>query len=131
MRYDRARRTLDRHATYIHQFSAGFNPPDGFDLPTWDIATMFNPERLRLIETASYRRQVDVLIGTARERFAEFTATPLTYGVLHHDYILLNCLHSGRQTRVWRGWAGIPLVAGAAVSCFPYTGWWGGDVGVR
>jgi hypothetical protein len=35
------------------------------------------------------------------------------------------------QTRVWRGWAGIPLVAGAAVLCFPYTGWWGGDVGVR
>ncbi|MGF1667086.1 MAG: phosphotransferase enzyme family protein [Acidimicrobiia bacterium] len=84
----------------IHQFSAGFNPPDGFDLPTWDIGTMFSPERLRLIEAASYRSQVDWLIGRAQERFGELTATPQTYGVLHHDFILLNCLHSHRQTAV-------------------------------
>jgi Ser/Thr protein kinase RdoA (MazF antagonist) len=84
----------------IHQFSAGFNPPYGFDLPTWDIATMFSPERLRLIETAPYRRHVDQVIGTARERLAELRATPLTFGVSHHDFILLNCLHSHRQTGV-------------------------------
>ena len=84
----------------IHQFSETFDPPAGFDLPTWDIATMFSPERLRLIESPSYRRQVDQVIGTARERFAELTATPLTFGVLHHDFILLNCLHSHRQTAV-------------------------------
>jgi Ser/Thr protein kinase RdoA (MazF antagonist) len=84
----------------IHQFSARFKPPDDFDLPTWDIATMFNPERLWLIETAPHRRLVDQVIGTAHERLAELTATPLTYGVLHHDFILLNCLHAGRQTAV-------------------------------
>ncbi len=84
----------------IHQFSSEFNPPDGFDLPTWDIATMFSTERLRLIETASHRRKTDLVVRTARERFDQLTANPLTYGVLHHDFILLNCLHAGRQTAV-------------------------------
>jgi len=84
----------------IHQFSETFDPPAGFDLPTWDIATMFSPERLRLIEAAPYRSQVDQVIWTGRERLAELTPTPQTYGVLHHDFILLNCLHSHHRTAV-------------------------------
>ncbi|MEN8238015.1 MAG: phosphotransferase [Actinomycetota bacterium] len=84
----------------IHEFSETFAPPDHFDLPTWDIATLFSSEGLGLIETTSQRRLVDQLVQRIGDFFAELTRTPATYGVLHHDFILLNCLHSGRQTSV-------------------------------
>ncbi len=84
----------------IHQFSETFDPPDGFDLPTWDVATMMDTEGRSLIEATLYRRLVDPLVERARERFAQLPATPVTYGVLHNDFVLLNCLHSGRQTSV-------------------------------
>lgn len=84
----------------IHQHSESFDPPDGFDLPTWDVATIFDSERLRLVESVSHRRLIEQVARCADERFAERTPTPQAYGVLHHDFILLNCLHSGRQTAV-------------------------------
>ena len=84
----------------IHQFSESFDPPDGFDLPSWDVAAMFPSERLCLVEAASHRRLVDQVAQWVGERFAELAPTPAAYGVLHHDFILLNCLHSGRQTAV-------------------------------
>jgi Ser/Thr protein kinase RdoA (MazF antagonist) len=84
----------------IHRFSETFDPPDSFELPTWDIATLFDAERLRLIESTSHRQLVDQVVLRAGDLFAELIRTPGTYGVLHHDFILLNCLHSRRQTAV-------------------------------
>lgn len=91
---------IGRALARIHLFSETFDPPDGFDLPTLDIATRFNAERLRLIETRSLRGLVDQLMQRAGDRFAGLTRTPASYGVLHNDFILLNCLHSGRRTAV-------------------------------
>lgn len=83
-----------------HQFSESFDPPDGFDLPIWDVAAMFDSERLRLVESVSHRRLIEQVAQWVEEHFDELTPTPETHGVLHHDFILLNCLHSGRQTAV-------------------------------
>ena len=84
----------------IHRFSESYVPPDGFELPIWDVATMFSSERLRWVETAPHRRLFDRVADLVGEGFAGLTATPANYGVLHHDFILLNCLHYGRHTAV-------------------------------
>jgi len=56
-----------------HQFSESFDPPDGFDLPIWDVAAMFDSERLRLVESVSHRRLIERAAQWVEEHFDELT----------------------------------------------------------
>lgn len=91
---------------HIHAFSEGFRPSEGFDLPTWDSEGIFGSRSQfcpgPLAESFT-RSQVDVL-KMVRSRFEavvqEIGVRQETYGVIHNDVILLNCLHHGNKTSV-------------------------------
>lgn len=84
----------------IHRFSETFEPPAGFDLPTWDVDALFTPGQMDLSETLTQRRMFGDVCKRVAEVLDDQNRSPATFGVLHHDFILLNCLHNGRRTSV-------------------------------
>ena len=84
----------------IHEFSQSFQAPADFDLPTWDLAAMFDQRLVELLETTVQQRMFDEVRHRVARLFAELRPSPATFGVLHYDFILLNCLHNGRHTAV-------------------------------
>ena len=84
----------------IHDFSETFAVPDGFEVPTLDLSTVLaevDPDRLG---TAARWGIFDEVLRRAEVAFDGLVRSPATFGVLHNDFILLNCLHHGRRTAV-------------------------------
>lgn len=90
----------------IHAFSSIFEPPSGFTLPSWDsegICGERSPFRPGPLDESFSKKQLEVL-EKVRDRL-EFTMkqigrTAQTFGIIHKDLILLNCLHHGNRTSV-------------------------------
>lgn len=102
----RSVRLLGEGLARVHDAADAFNPPAGFDLPRWDADAMFS-------ETSSFRpgpmeeflaAPALALFGEVAERtrtiFEELDAAPGQRGIVHHDYILINCLFT-RKTHGW------------------------------
>ena len=83
----------------IHRFSESFEPAAGFELPTWNVANMLD-EGFEPVPEVTNWSACEELRHRLIERFDKIQRRPVTYGVLHHDFILLNCLHSGREIAV-------------------------------
>ncbi|MBD0329257.1 MAG: phosphotransferase [Thermoleophilia bacterium] len=90
----------------LHDFAQRFEPTAGFELPTWDAETMFSsaspfrpgpledflaPDALELFREVAER---------TRAVFAELGPDTEQWGVIHKDYVLVNC----RFRRTPAGW---------------------------
>jgi Ser/Thr protein kinase RdoA (MazF antagonist) len=90
----------------IHNFSAAFEPPPGFDLPIWDADGIvgpnspFNPGPFNNLFSGAHIDRLQRIQDRLEGVFSRIGRRPETFGVIHNDVILLNCLHHGRQTAV-------------------------------
>lgn len=91
---------LGRALGHIHRFSESFAPPPGFTLPTWDLEAMFPGAGLDRLDDDRHRSMFAEVHDRARVAFEAVGRSSRTYGVVHHDFILMNCLHRGRRTAV-------------------------------
>jgi Ser/Thr protein kinase RdoA (MazF antagonist) len=90
----------------VHAVAEDFRPPPGFELPRWDADAMFTaaspfrPGRLQDVMSAadwSLFRQVEERTRAVFDRL-EREGAPT--GIVHHDFILLNC-HLRRRADGW------------------------------
>ena len=82
----------------IHEFSASFAAPAGFERPTWDLETLLGGEGAH--QLGDGQRLIDEVRERSVPVFGGIAGSPSAFGVIHHDFILLNCLHRGRRTAV-------------------------------
>lgn len=82
----------------IHEFSASFAAPAGFGRPAWDLDTLLGANGTRL--PGEGHQLIEEVRHRTRAVFGGIARSPATFGVIHHDFILLNCLHRGRRTAV-------------------------------
>ncbi len=102
----RSCRRLGAFLGRLHRHAEGFAPPAGFRLPRWDadglftaaspyrpgpLEDLFSPEDRALFEAVAERtRVVFRRLGEGRDQF----------GLIHADFILINCHWHGREPRV-------------------------------
>ena len=91
---------IGRALGHIHEFSQSFEAPAGFDLPTWDLSAIFEQSLVDQLESTDQQRIFDEVRQRAAVLFDGLGRSAAAFGVLHHDFILLNCLHHGRRTAV-------------------------------
>ena len=84
----------------LHKFSESFAAPNDFELPTWDVAALFEAGGLDRFATRAQQRMFDEVRHRVDVLFNRLARGPDSFGLLHHDFILLNCLHHGRRTAV-------------------------------
>ena len=87
---------IGRTLAQIHEFGARFEANRLFNLPTLDVRRVLD----RDVASETLQRLVAEVRRLAEERLSEIPREPEHYGVIHHDYILLNCLQVGRRTAV-------------------------------
>lgn len=95
---------LGRALAQLHDAADRFTPPSGFELPRWDADGMFttaaSPYRPLLelddILSDDDRKVYHEIERRTRDIFASLDDAGSTYGVIHADFILGNCLLSRR-----------------------------------
>ncbi|MDN3242764.1 phosphotransferase enzyme family protein [Glycomyces tritici] len=99
-------RETGRALGHLHRAAASFTPPAGFHLPTWDARALFTehspyrPGPLHDLLNPADRAVFDTVADQTAELFDRLGTDPEAYGIVHHDFILLNC-HPQRTTRGW------------------------------
>lgn len=102
----------------LHRAAETFTPPEGFQLPVWDAqarfteASPYRPGPFRELLNAADRSVFDTVAEQTAEVFAQLGTGTDAYGIVHHDFILLNC----HPRRTPRGWS-------IGVIDFDETGW--------
>jgi Ser/Thr protein kinase RdoA (MazF antagonist) len=88
----------------IHGFAERWSPPSAFDLPSWDADAFFtkaSPYRPRALRSTMSRddwRLFQTVAEETRTVFSRLDGLPTTTGIIHADFILLNC-HFVRRGR--------------------------------
>jgi Ser/Thr protein kinase RdoA (MazF antagonist) len=91
----------------LHAFADVFQPPDGFELPRWDAdgmftpASPFRPGRLDEVLSPQDLRLFREVEERTRATFAALDRKGGAVGIVHFDFILLNC-HLVRRADGWR-----------------------------
>ncbi|MDA1360114.1 phosphotransferase [Glycomyces luteolus] len=97
---------IGRALAHLHQAAETFTPPDDFHLPTWDAPALFTedsphrPGPLHDLLDTEDRKLFDTVADRTTEIFHRLGNGPDTYGIVHHDFILLNC-HTTRTSHGW------------------------------
>ena len=90
----------------MHDASARWTAPAGFELPRWDgdglftAASPFAPGPLEAIFSPADHMLVEQVEQEVRTLFAELDRLPGSFGVIHADFILGNCLFRAREPGV-------------------------------
>lgn len=90
----------------LHAAAESYEPPPGFDVPRWDAETMFtsaSPFRPGSMETflpADIGPLFREVAARTRSVFEQLDETPAAWGLIHADFILINC----RFARSGHGW---------------------------
>ncbi len=98
---------IGRALAHLHRAAETFTAPEGFHLPTWDARTLFTedsphrPGPLHELLSADDRKLFDTVADRTIVIFDRLGSGPDAYGIVHHDFILLNCL----TVRTARGWS--------------------------
>jgi Ser/Thr protein kinase RdoA (MazF antagonist) len=91
----------------LHAFADVFQPPDGFGLPRWDAdgmftpASPFGPGRLDEVLSPEDLRLFREVEERTRATFAALDRKGGAVGIVHFDFILLNC-HLLRRADGWQ-----------------------------
>ncbi|MEU5153581.1 phosphotransferase [Glycomyces sp. NPDC021274] len=99
-------RETGRALDHLHQAAASFTAPADFHLPTWDAKALFTeaspyrPGPLHDLLNPADRSVFDTVADQTAELFDRLGSGPDAYGIVHHDFILLNC-HPLRTPRGW------------------------------
>jgi Ser/Thr protein kinase RdoA (MazF antagonist) len=99
-------RLLGEGLARLHDVAARFEPPPGFELPEWDVAALFSaasPFRPGPLEEFLPPEALDVFREVAERTqaaLARLERTRESWGIIHADYVLVNC----RFTRRRDGW---------------------------
>lgn len=90
----------------LHDVAERFDPPVDFELPRWDADAMFTsaspfrPGRMDdFLSPAAWALFREVAERT-QAVFDELSREPGQWGIIHNDYILINC-HFHRSSRGW------------------------------
>jgi Ser/Thr protein kinase RdoA (MazF antagonist) len=90
----------------LHEAAIRFEPPSDFELPSWDGDTLFSAsspfrpgEMEAFLPTDAWRVFAEVAART-RSVLAQLPQTPDWWGILHADFVLVNCRFARRR----RGW---------------------------
>lgn len=103
----RSTRLLGEGLARLHSAAERFQPPADFDLPTWDAQAMFsNASPFQPGQMDEFlSREAWTLFQEVAQRteavFHELDGTPGQHGIIHNDYILINC-HFERDARGWK-----------------------------
>jgi Ser/Thr protein kinase RdoA (MazF antagonist) len=90
----------------LHAVAERFEPPPGFELPRWDADAMFTeaspfrPGRLDELMSSEDWSLFQHVEERARAVFASLERDGATIGVIHADFILLNC-HLVQRAHGW------------------------------
>jgi Ser/Thr protein kinase RdoA (MazF antagonist) len=90
----------------LHNFAERFQPPPGFELPRWDADAMFTeaspfrPGRLDAVMSPDDWRLFQHVAERTRATFDALDRAGAPQGIVHFDFILLNC-HLVRRRRGW------------------------------
>jgi Ser/Thr protein kinase RdoA (MazF antagonist) len=109
------RRGLGPRSTYllgealgrIHAAAARFDPPPQFELPRWDAETMFATDSPFASGPMDGFLRTDALhlfqhvVELTHAVFDQLDRTPAPRGIIHNDFILINC-HFTRRGGAWR-----------------------------
>lgn len=109
---------IGRALAHLHHAAETFTPPPDFQLPTWNPQALFTEDSP--YRPGPFRKQLTPADRTAFDTVADQTTqildrlghTPDAYGIVHHDFILLNC----HPKRTPHGWS-------IGVIDFDETGW--------
>jgi len=103
----RSTRLLGEGLARLHSAAERFHPPADFDLPTWDARTMFSnaspfqPGRMdEFLPREAWMLFQEVATRT-EAIFDQLDRTAGQRGIIHNDYILINC-HFKRDARGWK-----------------------------
>lgn len=83
---------------WMHSFSESFKPQPAFDRPVWDLEAVL--DRGDASPLGEGRHLIDEVRERSEALFGGIARAPTDHGVIHNDFILLNCLHRGRRTAV-------------------------------
>ena len=90
----------------IHAFGERWRPPSAFDLPRWDHAALFTddspyrPRRLRSFLSPDDRQLFQTVADETQTILSRLDGLPGTTGIIHADFILLNC-HFAKRGGAW------------------------------
>jgi Ser/Thr protein kinase RdoA (MazF antagonist) len=97
---------VGRALAHLHRAAESFTAPEDFRLPTWDARALFTedspyrPGPLEAFLNAEDRKLLDTVAQRTTEIFDRLGDDTDAYGIVHHDFILLNC-HTVRTSRGW------------------------------
>jgi len=90
----------------LHEAAVRFVPPPDFELPSWDGDTLFSASSAfrpgdmeEFLPADAWRVFADVAERT-RIALAQLSQSPDSWGILHADFVLVNC-HFARTRRGW------------------------------
>jgi Ser/Thr protein kinase RdoA (MazF antagonist) len=98
--------TLGAVSAHMHAHTRAWQPPPGFDRPTWDYEHCLGPRghwgawQDGLGMGAEERTQLDRLDQTIARRLRAYGQGPNRFGLVHADIRLANLLVDGEQVRV-------------------------------
>lgn len=102
----RAAHAIGKALGRIHAAAEAFEPPAGFELPVWDANAMFTeaspfrPGRLDELMSAEDWSLFQRIEERTRATFERLERAGAPRGIIHADFILINC----RLRRRGRGW---------------------------
>lgn len=91
----------------LHLASERYEPPPGFDVPRWDAETMFTsassfrPGSMVTLLPADVWPLFREVAERTRSVFEQLDGLPDAWGLIHADFILINCRFARRR----HGWA--------------------------
>lgn len=91
----------------LHDAARRFECPSDFELPRWGAETMFSsaspfqPGAMDEFLSAEARRVFQEIAERTRATFEQLDATPEPWGLIHADFILINCRFA-RRADGWR-----------------------------
>jgi Ser/Thr protein kinase RdoA (MazF antagonist) len=98
---------LGRALAQLHEAAEEFRPPPGFELPRWDAdgmfteASPFRPPPLGEVMAPDDWSLFEVVEERTRAMFEDLDRKGAPSGIIHADFILLNC-HLLRRPAGWR-----------------------------
>jgi Ser/Thr protein kinase RdoA (MazF antagonist) len=107
-----------RTLAHLHNAAETFTPPKEFQLPTWNHRALFTedshyrPGPFRDMLDAADRSDFDTVADQTAQILDRLGHSPNAFGIVHHDFILLNC----HPKRTPHGWS-------IGVIDFDETGW--------
>jgi Ser/Thr protein kinase RdoA (MazF antagonist) len=97
---------IGRALAHLHRAAETFTRPADFQLPTWNSRALFTedspyrPGRFRDMLTPADRSAFDTVADQTTQILDHLGHGPDAYGIVHHDFILLNC-HPKRTPQSW------------------------------